>query len=269
VNYAILVGYDYLAVRFIGHPLPLRKIALASFCGYVISYNFGALLGGTSVRYRLYSAWGLSNFEIAKLLAVVGLTFWIGLFALAGAVFVIAPFPMPPMLKMMFSDVRPLGYFLLALVAGYLAITGFWKQPISYRKWNITLPTFQLSIYQILIASVDLLVAAAVLYVLLPKSTGMEFAEFVGIYLLAQVAVLFTHVPGGVGILESVILMLVAPDDSRFLLASLLIFRMIYYILPLIVAALMLAIHEAILKQHEIRQFFGAKPSVKTGSRVE
>jgi uncharacterized membrane protein YbhN (UPF0104 family) len=199
----------------------------------------------------------------------VGLTFWIGLFALAGAVFVLDPFPIPPMLKMAFTDVRPLGYFLLALVAGYLGMTRLWKKPIAIKKWHVTLPTFQLSLYQILIASVDLLVAAAVLYVLLPTGTPIDFPAFVGIYLLAQVAVLFTHVPGGVGVLELVILKLLNPADPKFLVGSLLIFRMIYYILPLIVAAVMLAVHEAMLKQHELRQFFGVKPKTKTGTRIE
>nr|HPM83274.1 YbhN family protein [Candidatus Anammoximicrobium sp.] len=67
LNYLVLIGYDFLAVRSIRHPLPLGQIALASFTGFATSYNFGALLGGTSVRYRLYSAWGLSAVDIVRL----------------------------------------------------------------------------------------------------------------------------------------------------------------------------------------------------------
>ena len=95
LNYLALVGYDWLAIRAINHPLPLRRVALASFTGFTTSYNFGALLGGTSVRYRLYSAWGLSAIDIVQLVIMLGVTFWVGIFALAGIVFVIAPFPIP------------------------------------------------------------------------------------------------------------------------------------------------------------------------------
>ena len=93
VNYLVLIGYDYLAIRAIGHPLSLGRVALASFTGFVTSYNFGALLGGTSVRYRLYSAWGLSAVEILQLVVMLGITFWVGIFALAGVFFVVEPFP--------------------------------------------------------------------------------------------------------------------------------------------------------------------------------
>ena len=91
VNYMILVGYDYLAVRHVGEPLGLGKIALASFTGYACSYNIGATIAGTSIRYRLYSAWGMSSLRILQLLVILGLTFWFGVFALAGVIFVADP----------------------------------------------------------------------------------------------------------------------------------------------------------------------------------
>ena len=96
LNYAILVGYDWFAVRWVGEKdLPLRKIALASFTGYAFSYNFGATLFGTSIRYRLYSAWGMSLRKILDLLVILGLTFWFGVFTLAGVVFMATPFQIP------------------------------------------------------------------------------------------------------------------------------------------------------------------------------
>jgi uncharacterized membrane protein YbhN (UPF0104 family) len=91
VNYAILVGYDGMAVRYLGEHLPLRRIALAAFTGYACSYNFGATLAGTTIRFRLYSAWGMSAVKILELLIILGLTFWFGLFGLAGVLFVVDP----------------------------------------------------------------------------------------------------------------------------------------------------------------------------------
>ena len=91
VNYSILVGYDGMAVRYIGERLPLRRVALAAFTGYACSYNFGATLAGTTIRFRLYSAWGMSPVKILELLVILGLTFWFGLFGLAGVIFVVDP----------------------------------------------------------------------------------------------------------------------------------------------------------------------------------
>jgi uncharacterized membrane protein YbhN (UPF0104 family) len=91
INYAILVGYDGMAVRYIGEQLPLRRIALAAFTGYACSYNFGATLAGSTIRIRLYSAWGMSAVKILELLVILGLTFWFGLFGLAGVIFVVDP----------------------------------------------------------------------------------------------------------------------------------------------------------------------------------
>ena len=95
VNYVILVGYDYLAVRYVGVSLPLWKIALVSFAGYACSYNIGATLAGTSIRYRLYSAWGVPPLKILQLLVILGLTFWFGVFALAGVIFLADPPSVP------------------------------------------------------------------------------------------------------------------------------------------------------------------------------
>src|SRR5579872_4589616 len=81
LSYVVLMGYDVLAIKSVAHPLPLRRIALASFTGFATSYNFGALLGGGSVRFRLYSAWGLSPAEIVQLVVILGVTFWFGVFA--------------------------------------------------------------------------------------------------------------------------------------------------------------------------------------------
>lgn len=242
VNYAILVGYDWLAVRSIRHPLPLRKIALASFCGHAVSYNFGALLGGGSVRYRLYAAWGLSAVEIVQLLAMLGITFWVGAFALAGVVLLVAPPPIPADLHLPFENARPVGAVCLAVAAGYLGLSALRRRPITVRGHTLSLPTLQISTLQLVIAAVDLVVAAAVLYTLLPDALGIGFAAFCGVYLLAVVTVLITHVPGGLGVFEVVVLSLLPGEEQ--VMASLLVFRVIYLLLPLLLAMILLATHE-------------------------
>ena len=177
LNYVILVGYDWLAVRWVGEKnLPLRKIALASFAGYAFSYNFGATLFGTLIRYRLYSAWGVPLLKIVKLLVILGLTFWFGVFALAGVVFVVAPFSIPAGLnqvKLPFAHTFWVGVALLLITLGYVGFDAvYYRRPLRFFRWRVSLPPVRLTLYQIAIACGDLLVAAAILYTLLPPADG-------------------------------------------------------------------------------------------------
>ena len=244
VSYAVLIGYDWVAVRSIGSRLPLRRILLASFCGHAISYSFGALLGGGSVRYRLYALWGLSTIQIVQLLALMGITFWIGACALAGVVFLVDPMPIPEGLPLPFDSVQPIGWILLAIVAAYLMLTGIRRRPFTLGGHAISLPTLRYSVLQLIIASVDLLVGGTVFYVLLPPTLEVHYLAFIGIYLLGVVAVLFTHVPGGIGVFELVILSVVPTEQEQYVFGSLLVFRAIYYLLPVLCAFALLLGHE-------------------------
>jgi phosphatidylglycerol lysyltransferase len=257
LNYVILVGYDLLAVRSVGHPLPLGKIATASFIGYVSSYNFGTLLGGTSVRYRLYSGWGLSTIEIVKLLAVLGVTFWIGFFTLAGLVFVGDPIAVPPRFHLPFVSVRPLGIVLLLPVAVYLGLSAWRKGPLRFRDWELSVPSLRLSLCQIGVASADLLVAAGVLYVLMPPSLNIGYPHFLSVYLLGIVVIIFTHVPGGLGVFELTVLLLLSPDEPNLVLGALLLYRAVYYLLPLLAATCLLGANEFLLHKKTLQRLLG------------
>ncbi len=249
VNYVVLIGYDFLATRAISHPLPLSKVALASFTGFVTSFNFGALLGGTSVRYRLYTAWGLSAVEIVQLIVMLGITFWVGIFALAGVFFVVAPFPIPAKLHLPLESVRPLGFILLAVSAGYVALTFLRHVPIRIRDTQLQLPSLSTTLLQLAVAAADLAVAAGCLYLLVSHDLTVGYGEFLGMYLLAVVAVIITHVPGGVGVFELIVLTLAAPQSSASMVAALLIFRIVYYLLPMSVALILLAANEISLQR--------------------
>lgn len=244
LNYVILAGYDLLAIRSIRHPLPLPKVVMASFVGYASSFNFGALLGGLSVRYRLYAAWGVSPIEVGKLLVVLTVTFWIGLFALSGVVFVLQPFPIPAQFKLPFDTVRPLGYLLLVVTMLYLLLCALGARQVRIRGRVIPLPKLHFAISQLAVASADLLVAAAILYVLLPPSIEVGYLSFLGVYLLVIVVVMFTNVPGGLGVMELMVLALLSPAQPPAVIASLLVFRLMYYLGPLVLATVLFVLHE-------------------------
>lgn len=250
-NYLVLVGYDALALRAINKPLSLARTALVSFVGCVTSYNFGALLGGSSVRYRFYSAWGFSVVDVVRLVIMLAITFWVGALGVAGAVFIIQPLPVPESLDIPMRDVRLLGVVLLALTVGYHILTLVAKHPIRVMGKEFALPPFRLAIMQTLVAGLDLVVAAACLYVLMPADLGLDFIQFLSVYLMAIVAVVLSHVPGGAGVFELVILSLSHTHSPQTVIAALICFRFIYYLLPLLFAAVLLGGHELHLRRHE------------------
>ena len=115
MNFIVLMGYDWLALKAIKKKLRLVRVALVSFVGAVISLNFGALLGGSTVRYRLYSAWGFSPIEIIRLVLMLAVTFWVGAMGLAGFLFIFVPLELPEELGINLVSVKPLGFFLFGL----------------------------------------------------------------------------------------------------------------------------------------------------------
>ena len=237
LNYVALTGYDWLALKSIGVRLGYPKVAFASFVGFVASYNFGATLGGIPIRYRIYSTFGLSAIQILQLAAMLGITFWIGLFALAGAVFVIAPITIPAKLHLPFESVYGLGWILLAVVGAYVIATLAFRRAITIRGREISLPTPQIMLGQLAISAADFLLAAATLYALLPSGLEVGYWQFLSVFLLASVAVVLSHVPGGIGVFELVMVSLLGAQNSSELVASLLAFRVLYYFVPLVVAS--------------------------------
>ena len=224
--------------------------------GQAVSYNFGALLGGTSVRYRFYSAWGFSLVEIVRLVLMLAVTFWVGALGLCGVVFLLAPPVIPDELlaKMPIHDVRFLGGILLAIALSYLVLCFTIRKPVHIFGKEFVFPVPRIAVAQMVVAGVDLIAAAGCMYVLLPGDLGIGFIDFLPSYLMAQVAVVLTHVPGGVGVFELVILHLTHTPREQAVFAGVLLFRLIYFILPLLAAAALLAVYEARQSRNTLRE---------------
>lgn len=245
LNYTILVGYDWLAVKAIHRKLPFSRICLVSFAGSAISYNLGALLGGTTVRYRLYSAWGFHPIDVVRLVLMLAVTFWIGALGLAGGVLFFADVHIPPELGIDQSQVDTLGAVLLGLCVLYLLVCWWAKgRAVHIFKKEFALPTLPIALAQTAVACANLLVAAACLFVLLPPHSAISFADFLPNYLLAQVAAVLTHVPGGVGVLELILMHIIHGVVPKLLFGAILVFRVLYYLIPLFISVVMLFIYE-------------------------
>ena len=257
LSYAVMTGYDILAMRYIQYPLSYSKIGLASFIGYAFSNNIGmSMIAGASVRYRLYSAWGLSALQITQVVVFCTLTLWLGFFTLGGAVFLIEPLTLPAAIHLPLTSLRAIGILMLAVVLAYGIVTAAKKAPITIREWEIQLPSIGLFVSQLTIAVLDWMLASLVLFVLLAPGTAISYPEFMAVYLLAQLAGLVSQVPGGLGVFETVIvLMLSARLPANQIFGALLGYRALYYWLPLGIAALLLGLQEILRKRERLGVF--------------
>ena len=255
LNYLILTGYDTLSIRYIRHSLSYGKVAFVSFIAYAFSQSlgFGWLTGG-SIRFRLYSSWGLSAVEITNVVAFNGLTFWLGFFTLAGAVFLFEPIPIPAALDFPFFSLRLPGVLMLLVVSGYLLWVLVIKRPLRIRSWEFPAPPLRLLVFQLLLPCLDWAVAGSVLYVLFSPIGHFSYPAFLAIFLLAQIIGLISHVPGGLGVFETIMILFLTPALSPAeVLGIILAYRGIYYLIPLAAAAALLGSHELVQKGGAVR----------------
>lgn len=256
LNYLVLTANDALALRYARHPLPYHQTAFASFIGYAFS-NSATVVGGSAARYRIYTALGLSAGEIAEVVVYCGLTVWLGFFLVAGTSFLLDPqyVPLPQKLHLPVQSIGIAGIICLALVGVYMLAVVLRRKPIALLGWQLRVPSPALSIGQFVITSTDWLLAAGVLYALLPNQMHTAYPKFIGIFMLGQGLGMISHVPGGLGVFETVLLFALSDgSDAPALTAALLLYRLVYYIGPLLLGSLLLALHEVLLRLALVRR---------------
>ena len=245
--YLVLTGYDILAALQLSDRRPRwRSIMLNSFICHAISINVGcsSIMGG-SIRCYYYLRKGIHAADLVRVMSFCVGTFWLGFLALGGALFLFIPPPIPSYLHLPFATLQPVGMLLFLVLAFYLFIILVRKKPISIKGFVIPVVRPQITIAQIVVSSSEWILGAAVLYVLLPHHTPNMYIHLLSFYFLAQVSGAASQVPSGLGVFESILLAFAPPgiDPSR-VLASLLLYRLIFNLLPLIVAGMLLFARE-------------------------
>jgi phosphatidylglycerol lysyltransferase len=244
-GYGCLTLYDALAVRFAGAHVPYLRVALISFMGYAVGHNVGLnTLSGGAIRYRAYSALGLGAKQIATIIAFGSVTFLLGAGLLLGLSLLTQAGMSGSVLHVHAWLAMLAGGILLAAVAAYLWLVSTRHEPLRYRRIVIPVPKPRVAFAQVAVACADLLCAASVLYVLLPQQAAISFGAFAGIYLIAIAAGVISNVPGGIGVFEAVLLLLLQSVPKGSLLGALLAYRAIYYFAPFAVALVLLGAHE-------------------------
>ena len=244
LNYVVLTGYDQLALVYIGKALPRARIAMTSFLAYAISNSVGfAMLSGASVRYRFYTRWGVTTEELSRIVFSYSVTFWLGLFALGGLSLVLMPLPREGGLPAR-RIVTLAGWLLMLMPLAYVAITTRRREPLRLWRVELPIPSAGIAAAQLGLSCLDWALAGAVLYVLLPPSS-LSFVTFLGLFLVAILLGMASHVPGGVGVFESLMLLLLKPYlTSGQLLPALVVFRAVYYLMPFSIALVALVLDD-------------------------
>jgi len=261
-GYVTLTFYDLFALRTIGRTeIPYRVAALASFTSYAVGHNVGAsVFSGGAVRYRIYSAWGLSVVEVTKICFVAGLTFWLGNATVLGLGILYAPQAatafdhLPPWANRCFA------VLLLAMLAAYVAWV--WAKPrlIGRDGWQVTLPGGPFTLIQIAIGIVDLGSCAAAMYMLVPDEPNLGFVTVAVIFVAATLLGFASHAPGGLGVFDATMMVALWQFDKEDLLAGLLLFRLLYYIIPFVISLLILGVRELLLPRSARRPAQTAPP---------
>jgi uncharacterized membrane protein YbhN (UPF0104 family) len=253
LNFVVLTGYDWIAVTYLKKKLSISKIMVGAVVGYAFSNVVGWMLGGTAVRYRMYRRWGFSFMDIVAFISLLTVTFWMGMFLLAGIAFVMLPVQLPEEYqdKLYFEPVV-FGYVFLAVILSYLMATLLIRKPLKIGGQEYSFPPMNLSLLQLIVSAADFALASLVLYILLPDGTA-NYSTVLVSYLAAMIVAVTLHVPGGFGVLEVIVLDLltkneVTPSNELIVAVTcgLLLFRVVYYLIPGVIALLMFVWQEVI-----------------------
>lgn len=245
LSHLVYSSFDLIGRFRTGHHLAVSRVCAITFVSYAFNLNLGSLVGGFATRYRLYTREGLTVRTVTRILMLSLLTNWLGYAFLGGLVLTVSPPSLSASWAIGATALRSIGAVLLAVSLAYVAVCAAWKD----RAWTIRgrpfeLPSASIALWQLSVSSVNWAVIASIIYVLLGQQ--VPYPTVLSVLLVAAVAGVVTHVPAGLGVLEAVFLAALSSTLSHAeIIAALLVYRGVYYLLPLGVATLLFAVLEA------------------------
>ena len=255
ISYLALTGYDAVALRQLKAKVRYRTTALASFTSYAISFTLGfPLITGGTVRYWLYSRAGLRAGAVASLTIIAGVTFWLGMALLVGVGLIFRAEAISGLDYLSPAVNMALGSGVLGLLAAYLIWVSAAPRRRKIQGFRLELPGFGLTSRQVLLGLADLGAASGTLFVLLPPHHGLDYFTFASVYSFATILGIASNAPGGIGVFEATMLKIVSRPTDEALLASLLLFRVIYYMAPFVLALAFLGANESFRRWQSLRE---------------
>jgi phosphatidylglycerol lysyltransferase len=260
LTYALLPGYDLLALRYVRRRIGTGRAVLASAIAYAISHTLGfpAVTGG-AVRARFWSSWGLTTGEIATAVGFAGFTFVLAVVAVTGTALLVGPALPFAHTAVAIAIARAVGFVAVSAVTLYLMWAMFVHgRPLRVAGRELPAPSGREALAQVALGYADWIAAAAVLHVLLPFGHGISFAAFVAMFVVAQVLGLVSHLPGGIGVFESlIVLQFGGRVPLGELLAAMMAYRVVFYLAPFVLGVTALAVYEVWLRRGHIRTAAG------------
>src|SRR5215467_11511120 len=234
--FCTLTFYDFFALRTIGKKhVPYRIAALSSFCSYSIGHNIGAtVFTGGAIRFRIYSDYGLNAIDVAKICFLSGLTFWLGNLVVLGVGMAYHPSAATAMDLLPSAMNRLIGIGCLAGILMYFVwlLLGQNRRELGQNGWKVVLPSARLTLVQVLIGVIDLGFCATAMYLLIPAQPHIDFLSLAVVFILATLLGFASHAPGSIGVLDAAMLVALPQFGREQLLATLLVFRVLYFVIP-------------------------------------
>jgi uncharacterized membrane protein YbhN (UPF0104 family) len=256
LSYLMLTGFDWVALKEVTilH-ISYRITALASFTSYAVSFTLGfPLLTAATVRYWIYSSVGLGPGAIASLTVIAGVTFWLGMVVVLGTVLMIWPASASTFTRLPLSMNIALGAALMGCIGFYLFLASKGPRHFTLQGWRLRLPRVSATVKQMALGAADVCAGAAVLFVLLPPAAEVPFATMLATYVFAVFLGIVSHAPGGIGVFEATMMLALPGLPRGELLGALLVYRLCYYVVPFIVALLLLGTREIMLRSGAIKR---------------
>lgn len=248
-SYTVYCFFDVLGKHYAQHKLPVRQILPVTFVCYAFNLNLSAWVGGIALRYRLYSRLGLRASQITRVFTMSVLTNWLGYIWLAGLIFVMGWITPPDSWEIGHTALRVLGISLLVVALVYLWACGFSKRRHwTIRKHEIHLPSLRLAALQMLLGAANWSLMALVVYFMLSQKA--PYPEVLGILMISSIAGVIAHIPAGLGVIEAVFVAMLAEELSQSaIVAGLIGYRVVYFLVPLFFATILYVVLEARAKK--------------------
>ena len=269
--YFTLTFYDLFALRTIGRDeIPYRIAALSGFTSYAVGHNIGAtVFTGGAVRYRIYSGYGLSAIEVAKICFVAGLTFWLGNATVLGLSVFFEPQAAMPIDQLPGWLNRVVAFLILLALSSYIAWVWSAPREIGQAQWKVRLPSGPSTLVQIVIGLCDLGCCTMAMYMLLPNEPNIGFVTLLVVFVSATLLGFASHAPGGLGVFDAAMLVALWQFQREDLVAGLLLFRVLYYLVPFVIALTILGARELLYVRNTKAQLESVRAADPLRSEIE
>jgi len=265
--FTTLALYEVAVVRYVKHGIGRAKPMVTAFIAFPLGHAVGqAMLSGGALRYRMYTPAGFSPTEVGATVLLANLPYALAFGLFLDVALVVAADKLEPMFRISSEWLRVLGCIGLAKDLGYMALVVLRRKPVRLGGWAVNLPTPAMTALQYVVGIIDVALVSSVLYLLLPESAGLAFLPFLAVYLASVLAGVLSHVPAGLGVIESMLLLMLPDVPPEQLLAAVLMYRVLYEIVPVLLALVLWGVFEGFSREGVLARLAG-QPRVARAAR--